>query len=329
MNSASSRSTQSLAPSPWVQTLQAADCGQFSSLIAGEAAAEFVQVGPGSFRAAAARIRLGSVVLHWISCRNDTACRAHTQKGGRYAVIPLRHRGPWQWNDQPVRQPTVYAWDDEYDFFCRGADSEVVSLAFDGAAFTAHRAAWAGGEAPAAAAAPGGVARGEARELLPLLQALLQASRQPDAFQQASARHSFACALATCLLRAEAAPLAWADAPRDGASPARIMRRADDYLRSHLSEPVCLLDLCRATRASARSLNYAFHSVLGVPPLRYLRLRRFNLAHRLLCQSRAGNLSVKAVALHCGFLELGRFAVEYRRLFGERPSQTLAHDPQP
>jgi len=33
---------------------------------------------------------------------------------------------------------------------------------------------------------------------------------------------------------------------------------------------------------------------------------------------------VTAIATGCGFFELGRFAVEYRSLFGESPSVSLA-----
>ena len=33
--------------------------------------------------------------------------------------------------------------------------------------------------------------------------------------------------------------------------------------------------------------------------------------------------TVTGVALRCGFVELGRFSVQYRQRFGERPSETL------
>jgi AraC family ethanolamine operon transcriptional activator len=36
-----------------------------------------------------------------------------------------------------------------------------------------------------------------------------------------------------------------------------------------------------------------------------------------------GTARVTDVAMRWGFWQLGRFAVEYRALFGERPSQTL------
>jgi AraC-like DNA-binding protein len=34
-------------------------------------------------------------------------------------------------------------------------------------------------------------------------------------------------------------------------------------------------------------------------------------------------VTVKEIATGFGFLELGRFSVEYRKVFGESPSQTL------
>jgi AraC family ethanolamine operon transcriptional activator len=48
-----------------------------------------------------------------------------------------------------------------------------------------------------------------------------------------------------------------------------------------------------------------------------------NLARRALNRADAGKTTVTTIATAHGFGELGRFAVQYRKLFGERPSATL------
>ncbi len=63
-------------------------------------------------------------------------------------------------------------------------------------------------------------------------------------------------------------------------------------------------------------------------PIQYLWLRRMNLAHRAFVRATAAATTVTEIATGHGFWELGRFAVAYRTLFGESPSETLAHSPQ-
>jgi len=48
-----------------------------------------------------------------------------------------------------------------------------------------------------------------------------------------------------------------------------------------------------------------------------------NLARRALSRADSARTTVTAIALDHGFGELGRFSVQYRRLFGESPSETL------
>jgi AraC-like DNA-binding protein len=61
-----------------------------------------------------------------------------------------------------------------------------------------------------------------------------------------------------------------------------------------------------------------------VPPARYLRLRRLNAVRRELLRAKPGTVRVTDTAMRWGFWELGRFAREYRALFGELPSETVA-----
>ena len=57
--------------------------------------------------------------------------------------------------------------------------------------------------------------------------------------------------------------------------------------------------------------------------MRYLKLRRLNQAHRELRAARGTAASITAIALGVGIYDLGRFAGEYRAVFGELPSETL------
>ncbi|WP_139330789.1 helix-turn-helix domain-containing protein [Sphaerotilus natans] len=81
--------------------------------------------------------------------------------------------------------------------------------------------------------------------------------------------------------------------------------------------------LARQIGTSARTLGYAFQSVLGLSPMQYLRTLRFNLVRGELRRSRQRE-SIYDIATRHGFWHFGHFSVDYRRQFGERPSDTLA-----
>jgi AraC family ethanolamine operon transcriptional activator len=73
-----------------------------------------------------------------------------------------------------------------------------------------------------------------------------------------------------------------------------------------------------------RSLRYAFRDLLDTTPTAYLKAQRLNRAHHALRQADPSRVLVKQVALANGFWHLGQFAADYKRLFGESPSETLA-----
>jgi AraC-like DNA-binding protein len=104
---------------------------------------------------------------------------------------------------------------------------------------------------------------------------------------------------------------------------AAIMRRLRRYLEEYGPEPVYMPELCAAIGTSARTLQQCCQDYFGLGPRRYLHIRRLLLARRQLQHSALRTMDVTTVATQFGFWELGRFAVDYRRLFGESPSVTL------
>jgi AraC family ethanolamine operon transcriptional activator len=57
---------------------------------------------------------------------------------------------------------------------------------------------------------------------------------------------------------------------------------------------------------------------------RFLLLRRMHMARHVLRDGTCADTTVTEFATRFGFWQLGRLAVEYKALFGEAPSGTLA-----
>jgi AraC-like DNA-binding protein len=106
-----------------------------------------------------------------------------------------------------------------------------------------------------------------------------------------------------------------------------IMRRLEQMLEERLHEPLYVTDVCAGIGVSERSLRQHCQEHLGMSPHRYLWLRRMNLVRRALASAEPATRTVTEIANDYGFGELGRFAVSYRRLFGESPSTTLRRLP--
>jgi AraC family ethanolamine operon transcriptional activator len=128
------------------------------------------------------------------------------------------------------------------------------------------------------------------------------------------------------LLGALVGALGRAHRPPRAPSPA-IAYRVADFLEAHRDQPVSTMDLCHALSVGERQLRRIFTSIHGVSPGRYLRIRRLHQVRRALRASRFGNVTLAGV--HFGFFDLGRMAMDYRELFGERPSDTLRQSGAP
>jgi AraC-like DNA-binding protein len=111
---------------------------------------------------------------------------------------------------------------------------------------------------------------------------------------------------------------------RRAAGRIRTVRRARDYLVANLDEPFNMARLCEITAMTERTLQYAFRDVYGLSPHAWFQTMRLNEVHRELRARAPGDARIAEIAMRWGFTHLGRFSTGYRRLFGERPSETLA-----
>jgi AraC-like DNA-binding protein len=130
-------------------------------------------------------------------------------------------------------------------------------------------------------------------------------------------------ALVTCLT---------AGAHRQHVAPrhhrAYIMRQFEEALAPSSERVPHLPDLCKAIGVPERTLRACCAEFLGMSPIRYLRLRRLGMVRVALRHADSATANVSDIARRHGSPQLGRFAAQYRTVFGEAPSTTLQRAPR-
>jgi len=168
----------------------------------------------------------------------------------------------------------------------------------------------------------------------PAIARLLSLHRAASALAEAApgtiSHPEVARAIEDVLLRAMIACLPDQDTSarrRPGHDGGAVMLRFRDALEANTGRPMYLAEICAAVGVSERVLHMRCIEHLGIGPHRYLWLRRMHQSRRALARANRHDDTVTAIANDHGFSELGRFAAEYRKLFGELPSTTLSRSP--
>jgi AraC family ethanolamine operon transcriptional activator len=102
-----------------------------------------------------------------------------------------------------------------------------------------------------------------------------------------------------------------------------ILRRFEQRLRDDLGEVLHIPDLCTELGTSQRTLEVLFKQELGMTPKQFTDVVRLNAVRLELTHPPADQQTVADIAQRYGIHHLGRFAANYRRHFGEFPSETL------
>jgi AraC-like DNA-binding protein len=106
-----------------------------------------------------------------------------------------------------------------------------------------------------------------------------------------------------------------------GVAPPQV-RLVEEYIEAHWNQPVSIEGLAVVANASARSVFHAFKEFRGYSPMNFLKRERLRQAKEMLAKP-VLNESVTNVTFACGFGNMGRFADDYQKAFGEMPSETL------
>jgi AraC-like DNA-binding protein len=153
----------------------------------------------------------------------------------------------------------------------------------------------------------------------------LLAEKAPEVIEQPEAARG----LEQALIETLAECFSTGDSSEDRSTHRRhqkIMRNFHAILQGDAERPLYVLEMAEMMGVSVRSLTACCQEYLGMGPKKYLLLRRMYLARQALHRADPHATNVTDIATQYGFWQLGRFAGDYKSLFGESPSRTLHHE---
>lgn len=102
-----------------------------------------------------------------------------------------------------------------------------------------------------------------------------------------------------------------------------MIRKAMDIIESRARQPLTIPEIAAEIGCSVRALQTGYRKHLNLTPSEHIRLVRMDRAHTMLQAADPSTTSVSKVASMWGFHHPGRFAIDYRKIYGVPPSATL------
>lgn len=93
------------------------------------------------------------------------------------------------------------------------------------------------------------------------------------------------------------------------------------YIQKNLNRKVNTLEICEYFKISERNLRSIFGEIIGISPIKYIKIIKLNKARKDILNTK-GNIEINLIANKWGFHHSGQFAIDYKKLFGELPSET-------
>ena len=98
---------------------------------------------------------------------------------------------------------------------------------------------------------------------------------------------------------------------------------AEHYIAEHSNAYITIPELCLVANVSERTLEYAFRERYNLTPQHYIIMHRMNNVRKQLRTANPTKGTISKIAQQHGFLHMGQFSTDYKRIFSELPSETL------
>lgn len=110
--------------------------------------------------------------------------------------------------------------------------------------------------------------------------------------------------------------------PKQLSSPRDIVfSKSISCIHQHLDQKFIASEICSDIEISERSLRYIFKEMTGLSPMKYIKNLKLNKARKDI-KNAVDTVNINVIANNWGFNHSGQFAADYKKLFGEYPSQT-------
>ncbi|HHO65519.1 MAG TPA: AraC family transcriptional regulator [Epsilonproteobacteria bacterium] len=103
-----------------------------------------------------------------------------------------------------------------------------------------------------------------------------------------------------------------------------LAKKLYHYIHENASFPIQMMHLTELIGKSERTVERIFKQYFSLSPYAYLKVHRLHLIrNKLLSMSTDSSTNITHIAMENGFMSMGYFSREYRKLFNETPTETL------
>jgi len=105
----------------------------------------------------------------------------------------------------------------------------------------------------------------------------------------------------------------------------KLIHDAEQYILQRITEPITVSKIASYLNVSERTLLYAFKNRFAMGPKAYMLLLKLNHIYNRLNEEDTIR-SIASIARDSGFWHMGQFYKDYKKFFGELPSDTLKNN---